>query len=191
MGTPCRHRVSDCGVCSKRIIPNGPEGAITPVREVEANGAALLAAACERGLEASPPETRPVLSIRPRRRLGQDQMHQSSCVRCRWLRAFVVRSSGIGALLLAARRAVQPGHVGSVGTGFKEAAVWKLREQLDKLVTKKPAVNCSGRRKGCHLVPRLFPPKSSTGLGHDGKPQACLVQGLRDAADVADVYEIG
>ncbi|MBY3317283.1 ATP dependent DNA ligase [Rhizobium laguerreae] len=99
--------------------------------------------------------------------------------------------AGIGALLLAARKGSTLVYVGSVGTGFKEAAAWKLREEFDKLVSKKPPVEYGGRRKAVvWVLPRLFAEVEYRAWTHDSKLRHASYKGLRDLADTADVYEI-
>lgn len=53
----------------------------------------------------------------------------------------------IGALLLAARKGDELVYVGSVGTGFKDSEVWKLRAMMDQIKAKKAPVDYAGRRK--------------------------------------------
>lgn len=175
------------------IIPGGTEAAIRLSEEVEADGAALLAAACEHGLEG-------IIAK------DKDSLYRSGRG-CEWIKVKCIQSdtfvvvgyehslsarAGIGALLLAARKAGKLVYVGSVGTGFKEAAAWKLREELDKLAAKKPAVEYIGRRKSVVWVsPRLFAEVEYTAWTHDGKLRHASYKGMRDSADAADVYETG
>ncbi|MBB3314646.1 bifunctional non-homologous end joining protein LigD [Rhizobium sp. BK181] len=174
------------------IIPSGTDSAIRLSEEVEADGAALLAAACEHGLEGIIGKDRnsPYRSGR-----GGDWVK----VKCVQSDTFAVvgyehslsARAGIGALLLAARKDGKLVYVGSVGTGFKESAAWKLREQLDKLVAKKPAVDYGGRRKNVVWVrPSLFAEIEYRAWTHDDKLRHASYKGLRDSADAADIYEI-
>ncbi|MGO7278924.1 non-homologous end-joining DNA ligase [Rhizobium ruizarguesonis] len=171
------------------IIPGGTEGAIRLSEEVEADGAALLAAACEYGLEGIIAKDRdsPYRSGR-----GGEWVK----VKCVQSNTFVVvgyehslSARGIGALLLAARKGGTLVYVGSVGTGFKEAAAWKLREELNKLVSKKPRVENSGRRKSAVWV-RPRAEVEYRAWTHDGKLRHASYKGLKNSAAAAEVYEI-
>lgn len=174
------------------IVPAGSQGAIRLSEEVEADGAALLAAACEHGLEGIIAKDRdsPYRSGR-----GGDWLK----IKCIQSDTFAVvgyehstaARAGIGALLLAARQGGKLVYVGSVGTGFKESAAWKLREELDKLVVKMPAIKYGGRRKNVTWTqPILAAEIEYRAWTHDGKLRHASYKGLRDAADLADIYEI-
>nr|WP_312879277.1 non-homologous end-joining DNA ligase [Rhizobium leguminosarum] len=160
------------------IIPSGSEGAIRLSEEVDADGAALLAAACEHGLEGiiAKDKDSPYRSGR-----GGEWVK----VKCVQSDTFAVvgyehsqsARARIGALLLAARQNGTLVYVGSVGTGFKEAATWKLREELDKLASKKPPVEYSGRRRNVVWVrPRLFAEVEES-LDTRRQAETCLIQG--------------
>ncbi|SEI18775.1 bifunctional non-homologous end joining protein LigD [Rhizobium tibeticum] len=58
-----------------------------------------------------------------------------------------VARSGIGSLLLAARRGSGWAYVGNVGTGFNERSAEYLRKTLDRIKRKTPPVEYSDRRK--------------------------------------------
>ncbi|TAT77135.1 ATP-dependent DNA ligase [Rhizobium ruizarguesonis] len=174
------------------IVPAASQGAIRLSEEVEANGAALLAAACEHGLEGiiAKDKDSPYRSGR-----GGDWLKikciQSDTFAIVGYEHSMAARAGIGALLLAARQGGKLVYVGSVGTGFKESTAWALREQLDKLVTKKPPIEYGGRRKDVVWVrPRLAAEIEYRAWTHDGKLRHASYKGLRDAADVADIYEI-
>ncbi|WP_348636080.1 hypothetical protein [Rhizobium leguminosarum] len=80
---------------------------------------------------------------------------------------------------------------GSQRYSDRHVKAWKLREKLDKLVAKKPAVEYVGRRKNVIWVrPRLFAEIEYRALTHDGKLRHASCKGLRDGADAAGVYEI-
>lgn len=63
---------------------------------------------------------------------------------------------GIGRLLLAARKGNDLVYVGGVGTGFNERSASDLREQMDRLVIAKPAVD-TGRK---HNAVFFRPPRA-------------------------------
>jgi len=174
------------------IIPSGTDGAIRLSEEVEADGAALLAAACEHGLEGiiAKDQNSPYRSGRGGEWVKVKCLQSDTFAVVGYEHSMAARA-GIGALLLAAFEDGKLVYVGSVGTGFKESAAWKLREQLDKLVAKKPAVEYGGRRKNVVWVrPRLFAEIEYRAWTHDGKLRHASYKGLRDLADAADVYEI-
>jgi bifunctional non-homologous end joining protein LigD len=173
------------------LVPTGG-GAIRLSEEVDADGEAFFRAACEHGLEGIIAKDRH--STYRSGRLGD------------WLKIKCIQSdsfaivgyehsmsarAGIGSLLLAGKSGGKLVYVGSVGTGFKEAATWKLREELDKLVTKNPAVEYAGRRKNIVWTrPRLIAEIEYRAWTADGKLRHASYKGLRDAADEAAIYEI-
>lgn len=174
------------------IVPAGSSGPIRLSEEVEADGAALLAAACEHGLEGIIAKNRdsPYRSGRGGDWIKIKCIQSDTFMIVGYERSMAARA-GIGALLLAARRDDNLVYVGSVGTGFKESTAWALGEQLDKLVTKKPPIEYGGRRKDVVWVrPRLAAEIEYRAWTHDGKLRHASYKGLRDAADVADIYEI-
>jgi len=173
------------------LVPTG-EGAIRLSEEVDADGEAFFRAACELGLEGIIAKDRH--STYRSGRLGD------------WLKIKCIQSdsfaivgyehsmsarAGIGALLLAARRGGKLVYVGSVGTGFKEAATWRLREELDKLTTKTPPIAYSGRRKNVVWTrPRLVAEIEYRAWTADGKLRHASYKGLRDTADQSEIFEI-
>jgi len=173
------------------VVPIG-DGAIRLSEEVDADGDAFFRAACEHGLEGIIAKDRN--STYRSGRLG-DWVK----VKCIQSNSFAIvgyehsmsARAGVGALLLAARRGGKLVYVGSVGTGFKEAATWKLREEMDKLVTKKPAIDYAGRRKDIVWTrPRLIAEIEYRAWTVDGKLRHASYKGLRDAADEAAIYDI-
>ncbi len=82
-------------------------------------------------------------------------------------------------------------YVGSVGTGFSERNAWPLREQLDKLVSKKPPVTYDGKRKSVVWVrPKLLAEIEYRGWTGDGKLRHASFKGLRDQSDQATIFKI-
>ncbi len=167
-------------------------GVIRLSEEVDADGDALLRSACEHGLEGIIAKDRnsPYRSGR-----GGEWVK----IKCILSESFAIvgyeqsmsARAGIGALLLAARHAGKLVYVGSVGTGFKEAATQQLREKLDRLETDKPAVDYAGRRKTIVWArPRLTAEIEFRAWTADGKLRHASYKGLRDKADQADIFEI-
>jgi len=168
------------------------EGAIRLSEEVDADGEALLRIACEHDLEGIIAKDReaPYRSGRGGEWVKVKCIQSDSFAIVGYEHSMSARA-GIGSLLLAARRGGKLVYVGSVGTGFKEAPTWKLREELDKLVTKKPAVEYAGRRKDIVWTrPRLIAEIEYRAWTADGKLRHASYKGLRDSADKAEIYEI-
>ncbi|MBB4520455.1 UNVERIFIED_ORG: bifunctional non-homologous end joining protein LigD [Rhizobium sophorae] len=168
------------------------DGDIRLSEEVEADGEALLRVACEHGLEGIIAKDRE--STYRSGRLGD------------WLKIKCIQSDSffivgyeismaarghIGALLLAARRGDNLVYVGSVGTGFKESAAWKLRGMMERIKRKTPPIHYAGRRKDVvWLQPTLIAEIEYRAWTDDGKLRHASFKGLRDVQDNAAVYEV-
>ncbi|MBB4388615.1 bifunctional non-homologous end joining protein LigD [Rhizobium leguminosarum] len=166
-------------------------GAIRVSQEVEADGAALLAAACEHGLE------------------GIIAKHRDSAYRSGrlgdWLRVKCIQSDsfvivgyepstaargGIGSLLLAAYQGGAFVYIGSVGTGFKERDALELRRMLDTLNTRRAPVAVD--KKGVVFVqPTLIAEIEYRAWTDDGKLRHASYKGLRELQDNAAIYKLG
>ncbi|MGO7115547.1 non-homologous end-joining DNA ligase [Rhizobium johnstonii] len=174
------------------IVPAGSQGAIRLSEEVDADGATLLAAACEHGLEGiiAKDKDSPYRSGRGGDWIKIKCIQSDTFAVVGYERSTAARA-GIGALLLAGLKDGKLVYVGSVGTGFKESTAWRLREALDKIVSTKPPIEYGGRRKDVVWVsPRLFAEVEYRAWTHDGKLRHASYKGLRDKADAADLYEI-
>lgn len=159
---------------------------------IEAEGDALLASACNFGLE------------------GIIAKHRDSSYRSGrqgdWLKVKCVQSDsffiigyepstnalgGIGSLLLAAYRGDDIVYVGSVGTGFKEAQTKKLRALLDRLKCKRPPVVYTGARKNIVWAqPTLIAEVEYRARTLEGKLRHASYKGVRDVQDNAEVYRL-
>lgn len=159
---------------------------------IEAEGDALLASACNFGLE------------------GIIAKHRDSSYRSGrqgdWLKVKCVQSDsffiigyepstnalgGIGSLLLAAYRGDDIVYVGSVGTGFKEAKTKKLRALLDRLKCKRPPVVYTGARKNIVWAqPTLIAEVEYRARTLEGKLRHASYKGVRDVQDNAEVYRL-
>jgi bifunctional non-homologous end joining protein LigD len=166
------------------------EGAIRVSQEVEAEGATLLAAACEHGLEGIIAKHRD--SAYRSGRLG-DWLK----IKCVQSDSFVVvgyepsatAGGGIGSLLLAAYQGAAFVYVGSVGTGFKEKEAVELRRMLDTLKTKRAAVAVD--KKGAVFVqPTLIAEIEYRAWIDDGKLRHPSYKGLRELQDNAAIYKL-
>ncbi|TCM62363.1 ATP dependent DNA ligase-like protein [Rhizobium sp. BK068] len=99
--------------------------------------------------------------------------------------------SGIGSLLLAARKGSDWVYVGNVGTGFNEPSAEYLRKTLDRIKRKTPPVEYSSRRKDLVWVqPTLIAEIEYRAWTHDGKLRHASYKGLREVQDNATVHEI-
>ncbi|TAY73918.1 non-homologous end-joining DNA ligase [Rhizobium ruizarguesonis] len=173
------------------LVPAGGEEAIRLSEEIEADGETLLRIACEHDLEG----------IIAKRR---DSTYRSGRGG-EWLKIKCVQSDGfaivgyekstaafggIGRLLLAARKGDELVYVGGVGTGFNERSAAELREQMDKLIIGKPAVDTGRKRKAVFVDPKLVAEIEYRAWTHDGKLRHASYKGLRDAQDNATIYEM-
>ncbi|NKQ85185.1 non-homologous end-joining DNA ligase [Rhizobium ruizarguesonis] len=173
------------------LVPAGEQGDIRLSEEIEADGDQLLASACDHGLEGIIAKRRDA----PYRsgRLGD------------WLKIKCVQSDGflivgyekstasfggIGRLLLAARKGDDFVYVGGVGTGFNERSAAELREQMDKLIIGKPAVDTGRKRNAVFVRPELVADIEYRAWTHDGKLRHASYKGLREVQDEAMVYEV-
>ena len=166
------------------------EGTIKFSETIEGDGDALLASACQHGLE------------------GITAKRKDSCYRSgrggEWLKIKCVQSEsffiigwesstaafgGIGRLLLAAYKGRDLVYVGSVGTGFNEGTATALRKQLEKLKTAKAPVRV--KQKDVHFVlPTLIAEIEFRAWTQDGNLRHPSYKGLRELQDNASVYRI-
>ncbi|NTC82532.1 MULTISPECIES: non-homologous end-joining DNA ligase [Rhizobium/Agrobacterium group] len=166
------------------------EGTIRVSQEVEADGATLLAAAREHGLEGIIAKHRD--STYRSGRLG-DWLK----IKCIQSESFVVvgyepstaARGGIGSLLLGAYQGDAFIYVGSVGTGFKEKDAIELRRMLDTLKIRRAAVAVD--KKGVVFVqPTLIAEIEYRAWTDDGKLRHASYKGLRDVQDNAAIYKL-
>ncbi|MGO7922027.1 non-homologous end-joining DNA ligase [Rhizobium ruizarguesonis] len=168
------------------------DGDIRLSEEVEADGEALLRVACEHGLEGIIAKDResPYHSGRLGNWLKIKCIQSDSFFIVGYEISMVARGH-IGALLLAARKGDDLVYVGSVGTGFKESAAWKLRGMMDRIKRKTPAIHYAGGRKDVvWLQPTLIAEIEYRAWTDDGKLRHASFKGLREVQDNAAVYEV-
>ncbi|NEK18074.1 DNA ligase [Rhizobium leguminosarum] len=167
------------------------EGAIRVSEVLEADGATVLAAACEHGLEGIIVKHRD--SAYRWGRLG-DWLK----IKCIQSDSFVIvgyepssaARGGIGSLLLGAYQGNAFVYVGSVGTGFKEKDAMKLRRMLDTLKIKRAPVAVD--KKGLVFVqPTLIAEIEYRAWTDDGKLRHSSYKGLREQQDNAAIYKLG
>ncbi|EJC64541.1 DNA polymerase LigD-like ligase domain-containing protein [Rhizobium leguminosarum bv. viciae WSM1455] len=100
--------------------------------------------------------------------------------------------AGFGSLVLAAYRGDELVHVGSVGTGFKEAEAIRLRKMLDTLrwKRKQPPLPYSGGADIAWVEPTLIAEIEFRAWTTDGKLRHPSYKGLRERQDNADVFRL-
>ncbi|NSZ19856.1 non-homologous end-joining DNA ligase [Agrobacterium vitis] len=166
------------------------KGVVRVSQEVEADGATLLAAAREHGLEGIIAKHRD--STYRSGRLG-DWLK----IKCIQSESFVIvgyepssaARGGIGSLLLAAYQGNAFVYVGSVGTGFKEKEAVELRHMLDTLKTRRAPVAVD--KKGVVFVqPTLIAEIEYRAWTDDGKLRHASYKGLREQQDNAAIYKL-
>ncbi|MBX5239361.1 non-homologous end-joining DNA ligase [Rhizobium sp. NLR22b] len=173
------------------IVPAGGEEAIRLSEEIEADGETLLRIACEHGLEGIIAKDR-----NSTYRSGRGGEWQK--IKCIQSDSFIIVGyekstssfAGIGRLLLAARKGGDLVYVGGVGTGFNERSAAELRQQMDKLIISKPAVDTGRKRNAVFVDPKLVAEIEYRAWTHDGKLRHASYKGLREQQDDAAVYEL-
>ncbi|TAV48370.1 ATP-dependent DNA ligase [Rhizobium leguminosarum] len=173
------------------LIPAGGEEAIRLSEEIEADGETLLRIACEHDLEGIIAKRRDS----PYRSGRGGEWLKIKCVQSDGFAIVGYEKStaafgGIGRLLLAARKGDELVYVGGVGTGFNERSAAELREQMDKLIIGKPAVDTGRKRNAVFVDPKLVAEIEYRAWTHDRKLRHASYKGLRDAQDNATIYEM-
>ncbi|MBY5488675.1 ATP-dependent DNA ligase [Rhizobium leguminosarum] len=173
------------------LVPPGGEEAIRLSEEIEADGDVLFRIVCDHGLEGIIAKDRNTTYRSGR--LGD------------WLKIKCIQSDGflivgyeksaasfggIGRLLLAARKGGKLVYVGGVGTGFNERSAAELREQMDKLIIGKPAVDTGRKRNAVYVHPELVAEIEYRAWTHDGKLRHASYKGLREPQDNVAVAAI-
>jgi len=174
------------------LVPAGGEDAIRLSEEIEADGDVLLRIACEHGLEGIIAKDR---NSTYRSGRGGEWL-KIKCIQSDGFAIVGYEKStasfgGIGRLLLAARKGNELVYVGGVGTGFNERSADELREQMDKLIICKPAVDTGRKRNAVFVRPKLVAEIEYRAWTHDGKLRHASYKGLREEQDEAGVYQIG
>ncbi|QFI65813.1 ATP-dependent DNA ligase [Sinorhizobium alkalisoli] len=168
----------------------GRDGAIRLSEEVEADGDELLRIACTHGLEGIIAKHRE----RPYRSGRRPDWLKITCSR---RDSFVIvgfepseaTPGAIGRLLLAARKGGELVYVGGCGTGWSRQESVKLRELLEEIETKSPAVNL--KRKGAVFTePFLVATVEYRAWTEDGKLRHPSFKGIREPADDATVFQL-
>ncbi|WEX76866.1 non-homologous end-joining DNA ligase [Sinorhizobium numidicum] len=167
----------------------GQEGTIRFSEEVEADGEDFLRAACAHGIEGIIAKHRG----KPYRS-GRGDWWQK--ITCRRRDTFVIVGfepstvpGALGRLLLGARRGGDLVYVGGCGTGWSSELSRELRNLLEGMATKTPAVNL--QRKGAVFTePLLVAEVEYRAWTEDGKLRHPSFKGIRERADDATVFEL-
>ncbi|OWV71158.1 ATP-dependent DNA ligase [Rhizobium sp. R339] len=169
---------------------DGATGAIQLSEEVYGDGAELLANACSMGLEGiiAKHQDQPYRSGRTGDWLKIKCVQRESFMIVGYERSASARS-GLGSLLLAARKGHQWIDVGSVGTGFNAKDAEYLRSTLDKLRIARPAVPLKGKNL-IFAQPTLIAEVEFTGWTEDGSLRHPSYKGLREVQDNAAVFDM-
>jgi bifunctional non-homologous end joining protein LigD len=173
------------------LVPAAEQGDIRLSEQIEANGDQLLASACELDLEG-------IIAKQRRAPYRSGRGGEWLKIKCTQSDGFAIVGyekstasfGGIGRLLLAARKRDELVYVGGVGTGFNERSAAELREQMDKLIISKPAVDTGRKRNAVFVRPELVAEIEYRAWTHDGKLRHASYKGLREFHDNAAVYEI-
>ncbi|MGO7673872.1 non-homologous end-joining DNA ligase [Rhizobium ruizarguesonis] len=174
------------------LVPSGGQGEIRLSEEFDADGDRLLASACEHGLEGIIAKRRdaPYRSGRLGDWLKIKCVQSDSFFVVGYEKSTAARGQ-VGSLLLAACKGDDLVYVGSVGTGFKEKDAWALREMMDSITRKSPAIKYAGRGKNVvWLQPTLIAEIEYRAWTEDGKLRHASYKGLREVQDNAVVYEV-
>ncbi|WP_162304812.1 ATP-dependent DNA ligase [Sinorhizobium medicae] len=170
------------------LLVAGREGAVRLSEEVQADGDAFFSVACEHGLEGIIAK-----HIEKPYRSGRGEWWQK--ITCKRRDSFVVVGfepstvpGHLGRLLLAARRGNELVYVGGCGTGWSHELSRELRNLLESIGTKEPAVSL--RRKNAIFVePALVAEVEYRTWTDDGKLRHASFKGIRERADDATVRE--
>jgi len=172
---------------------NGKDGAIRLSETLDAEPAALLEHVCRLGLEGIVGKH----LDRPYRPGRTGDWVKVKCVRSEafFIVGYAMSSgfpAGFGALVLGAYRGNDLVHVGSVGTGFKEAEAIMLRKTLDKLrwKAKQPPLPYFGGADSVWVEPTLIAEIEFRAWTADGKLRHPSFKGLRERQDNADVFKL-
>ncbi|MBB3980071.1 bifunctional non-homologous end joining protein LigD [Rhizobium azooxidifex] len=166
------------------------EGVIRLSEDIGSDGALLIDAACQMGLEGIIGKNIDM----PYRAGRNGDWVKIKCVQSEGF-AIVgyepsrVALGGIGRLLLAARKGDQLVYVGGVGTGFTAKTGTALRRHLDAIAVPKAAIDV-GKRKGVFVKPVVVAEIEFRAWTHDGKLRHASFKGLREEADAASVYRL-
>ncbi|MGJ7040478.1 bifunctional non-homologous end joining protein LigD [Shinella sp. BE166] len=174
------------------LVPEEADGSIRLSQEIEGDGAAIFRTACEHGLEGIIAKDR----TKPYRSGRNGEWLKIKCVESEGFAIVGYERSadgfgGIGRLLVAARQGDGLVYVGGVGTGFSSASATALRKRMDTIAVTLPPIDTGKKRKNVVWIrPELVAEIEFRAWTGDAKLRHASYKGLRDKADMAEVYEI-
>jgi len=167
----------------------GRVGAIRLSEEVDADGETFFRVACELGLEGVIAKHR----ARPYRSGKRTEWLKIKCVRRDTFAIVGFEPStvpgAIGRLLLAARKNDSLVYVGGVGTGFTQQTSAKLRELLEQIPTKTPAVKLT-RKNAIFTRPIVAAEIEYRAWTKDGRLRHPSFKGLQETKDDTTIYQL-
>ncbi|MGO4677986.1 non-homologous end-joining DNA ligase [Bosea sp. 2YAB26] len=167
-----------------------PHTSILFSEDVDAEGDAFLTLACKMGLEG-------IIAKRRDAPYRSGRGGEWLKIKCTQSETFLVIGyefsasalGGLGRLLLAARKGGALVYVGGVGTGFGYKGAVAIRKLLDTMIIPKPALPL--RRPGVRWVtPAVTVEVNFRAWTDDGKLRHASYKGMRDEAEMGDVYEV-
>ncbi|KEA03017.1 MULTISPECIES: non-homologous end-joining DNA ligase [Rhizobium/Agrobacterium group] len=171
----------------------GKDGAIRLSETLDAEPSVLLEHVCRLGLEG-------IVGKQLDRPYRSGRTGDWVKIKCVQSEAFFIvgyemssaSPAGFGSLVLAAYRDADLVHVGSVGTGFKEAEATRLRKMLEKLrwKRKQPPLPYSGNADIVWVEPTLIAEIEFRAWTADEKLRHPSYKGLREHQDNADVLRL-
>jgi len=172
---------------------NGKDGAIRLSEIFDSEPAVLLEHVCRLGLEG-------IVGKHLDRPYRSGRTGDWVKIKCVQSEAFFIigyemssaSPAGFGSLALAAYRGADLVHVGSVGTGFRQAEVIRLRKMMDTLrwKRKQPPLPYSGSAGIVWVEPTLIAEIEFRAWTTDGKLRHPSYKGLRERQDNADVFRV-
>jgi len=172
---------------------NGRDGAIRLSETFDTEPAVLLEHVCRLGLQG-------IVGKHLDRPYRSGRTGDWMKIKCVQSEAFFIvgyemssaSPAGFGSLVLAAYRGPDLVHVGSVGTGFRQAEVIRLRKMLDKLrwKRKQPPLPYSGSADVVWVEPTLIAEVEFRAWTTDGKLRHPSYKGLRERQDNAEVFRL-
>ncbi|WP_410176638.1 non-homologous end-joining DNA ligase [Sinorhizobium medicae] len=167
----------------------GREGAIRLSEEVQADGDEFFRVACAHGLEGIIAK-----HVEKPYRSGRGEWWQK--ITCKRRDSFVVVGfepstvpGHLGRLLLAARKGDELVYVGGCGTGWSHDLSRELRNLLEGMATKTPAVSLR-RKNAVFTEPVLVAAVEYRAWTDDGKLRHASFKGIRQREDEASVFDM-
>ncbi|MGR9500101.1 non-homologous end-joining DNA ligase (plasmid) [Rhizobium leguminosarum] len=171
---------------------NGKDGAIRLSETFDTEPAVLLEHVCRLGLEGIVGKhlDRPFRSGRTEDWVKIKRVQSEAFFIVGYERSS--SAAGFGSLVLAAYRGDDLVHVGSVGTGFRQAEAIRLGKMLEKLrwKRKQPPLPYSGSADIVWVEPTLIAEIDFRAWTMDGKLRHPSYKGLRERQDNADVFRL-